>query len=791
MKKVGLLFLLAAMHLFALDGEKGGITGRVIDKITKQPLPGVTVMVLGTKYGAITGLEGKFVINNLPEDVYKLSASMVGYVQHIQTDVRVIRNKTIDLPDIDLIETSVQLDSAVVSAGKFTTDDFSFVSNYNYNREEIRRSPGAAGDIFRAIETIPGVSSSGGEFSSFSVRGGSPRDNLIIIDNIPFDKVAHFDGGTEEQEAQGGRFSIFASGLIDEANFQAGGFGSRFGGKSASAIELSLKEGNKSDYRLDATADIIGYEVNYDGKSFFDKNTGILLSVRHQDFKKILELTDQKDLLWPYYTDIIFKSVTDITPSHKLSLLALYADDHYERTLDNVYAAKTKADYDAMLAAGSERKTLFGLNYRWLTGTNSYWQNTLYYRTNRNSGAAGKAYIYGPNSDIVPQKNAAVSGDVQLYREDEDQSGYRTNFTWSFGAGNTLSLGGEYSNRKLNYYQNLNQADTIYIFDKNDSRPDMSKYYFIMNPAMYNYKLDDTRNNAAVYADATYRIGSRVAINPGVRYEYNSFNKKNYISPRFAARYWVSSDASINFAAGTYYQPIELRRASIAASNKLASDERSDHYILGYTQYLTDDWKLSAETYYKKFSDMLVMSDRATRIYRNIGTGYATGIDLGLIKRFVDKWYGQINYSYSVSKMKDNDGTPEYNSDFNQPHVFNILVGYEFDKELSFSAKWKYATGRPKDSFVTHADVFNNPAYVRYAKEITGNNDERLSNFHTFNIRVDYRKQFDALAIVAFVDILNIYNHLNTNEERFLPLSGTVSEKGFKMVPTIGVKVEF
>ncbi|MFB3056427.1 MAG: TonB-dependent receptor plug domain-containing protein, partial [Ignavibacteriaceae bacterium] len=107
--------------------------------------------------------------------------------------------------------------------------------------------------------------SSGGEFSAFSVRGGSPKENIILIDNIPFGKVTHFNGGSEEQEAQGGRFSIFAPGLIEEANFQAGGFSAIYGGKFSSFLDLKIKEGNTENPTVDGRIDVLGWEVNYDG----------------------------------------------------------------------------------------------------------------------------------------------------------------------------------------------------------------------------------------------------------------------------------------------------------------------------------------------------------------------------------------------------------------------------------------------------------------------------------------------------------------------------------------------
>ena len=63
----------------------------------------------------------------------------------------------------------------------------------------------------RALDGLPGLISTG-DFANFTVRGRSPRDNLIFVDGFPLDKVVHFDQslGEEEDIGGGGRFSIFA-----------------------------------------------------------------------------------------------------------------------------------------------------------------------------------------------------------------------------------------------------------------------------------------------------------------------------------------------------------------------------------------------------------------------------------------------------------------------------------------------------------------------------------------------------------------------------------------------------
>jgi hypothetical protein len=86
----------------------------------------------------------------------------------------------------------------VVSARALNADPEFAPNTVQLDREEIRRIPGSGGDIFRALDVLPGVVATG-EFSNFSVRGNGPRDNLIIVDGIAFDKVGHFDQSLGEQ----------------------------------------------------------------------------------------------------------------------------------------------------------------------------------------------------------------------------------------------------------------------------------------------------------------------------------------------------------------------------------------------------------------------------------------------------------------------------------------------------------------------------------------------------------------------------------------------------------------
>ena len=782
------LLLLFSFNTFAEEGLKGVISGRVIERSTKQPLPGVNIIVLGTTFGATTDFQGEYSITNMPENVYKITARFVGFLPYTETDIRVVRNKTVMVKDIELAENSFKTDSVVITSNSFSNDDIALISGYSYQREEIHRSPGASGDIFRAIETLPGVSSAGGEFSAFSVRGGSPRDNVIVIDNIPFDKVAHFDGGNEDQEAQGGRFSIFAPGLINEANFQAGGFSAKNGGKNASVIELTLKEGNTKDARFDATYDPIGWEVNYDGPLSPSKNTGLLFSARHQDFTNILHWTGQKDLGNPSYSDYIMKLTTKIGDNHKFSFIGIYAPEWMDRNKANVYA--TDETYDTQTGLEKDTKQLYGMNWQYFTSASSYLQTTAFIKTDYVNYHGGKVFAYGPGGVIIPESDAYTQMPLYWQHGSEQQFGGRLQFTKSFDDKSTLLAGIDFDRRNFSYGTTFFANDTSFVFDKNDYRANPLQEYIILDPSKLNSASSGGYNELASYIEYSIKPVGNLQINPSLRYERNSLNQKSYYSPRISARYWLSENTAINAAAGVYYQNPELRTIGSDPENIHLTNEKAVHYILGFSDYITKSVKATVEAYYKDFSNLIFRPDRTSYAQINGGKARASGIDFGLVKRFDDNWYGQVNYSYAQSKRNDNDGYGWYTSSFNQPHIFNILVGYEVNSNLTVSAKWKYATGRPKSAYIVHTDVFNDPQNIRYSKEIIDRNSERLDDFHTLNIRVDYRQQYDWCAIVAYVDILNLYSHLNVNEERFLDYSGTVSKKGFTMMPTMGVKLE-
>ncbi len=770
----------------------GGIQGKIIDKTTKQLLVGANVMVVEndgstTDLGASTNENGEYFIAGIEENVYKLRISYIGYNTHLEPDIRVIRDKTFYVKEIELMELPIESKDVIVSSGYLIDEKDMPVSNYNYSQEEIVRAPGAMGDIFRAVESLPGVSSGSGEFSAFSVRGDTPQDNIILIDNIPFSDVSHFSETGGDLEVQGGRFSIFTQGMIDKAEFQSGGFSSKYGGKRASLLKLNIKEGNKISPTVKGSYDLTGWEINYDGPTFIEPNTSALFTVRKIDFGTILKLIDDEGDGNSKFSDFILKISSDINKSNKISFLGIYSDEHHLREPYHYFKGNDNSELE--LSDQKEEKNLAGLNWRLLTGIKGFLNTSLYYNRIKQNQIDGQIYIDPIYDRKLKESEIGTRFPVHIYDVNEKQYGLKTDFTYSFSSKLTINSGFEIKKTDVHNKSFINGSDTLYVFKSENIDDD--KKFIVISPNEFNSDIKKIRTEYSCYAEAEFSPNVLFNINGGIRYEHNDWNKMNYLSPRLSGSYKLNDFSSINFAAGIYYQPPRIREISFDRRNLNLKNEKSFHFILGISRYFNNDLKLNIEGYYKKLEDLIFESNSGSNYAENSGKGYSYGADISLIKKFVDKIYGQINYSYSHSKIKKNDKLSYRSSDFNQPHMFNILFGYQLNDNWSFSIKWKYAAGKPKNEFLIHSDVLNDVNRMRYSKEIISENTKRYSDFHSLNLRVDYRKQFTSfLALNVYVDIMNSYDRANEVYEIFEPVSGKNRFSSMGIVPTFGFKIE-
>jgi hypothetical protein len=782
-----ILFAIVSHSLFGQQADFGSIKGRVIDKDSKQPIAGALIILSNNQISVNSDSLGFFELTNVKSGNQSIEIRLIGYETQLLTDINVLSNKS-TYREINLQEALNTLKGVEVTTFKYENSRVNPVSFYSFSREEIALNPGSQGDIFRAIGMLPGVSSSGGIYSAIAVRGQGVRDNVYMVDDIPLTEVGHLEGNSFFNDPNGGRFSIFAPRVIDNAQFQGGGFGPEYGRRSASYLGLGIKEGNKENAIIDGQVDLLGINVNYDGPIKALKKTNIFFSARYQNFYGLVNLIGLKDIGLPIYGDVILKTTTELNTKNKLSFMAIVSPESYVRDIDNVYADK-KLNL-LYLPNFKRNKIVFGLNLRTLTSSKSYWKNILYFTSYTSNVKVGKAY---PDADSLANLNTPIipyDESIQTQKYAETKFGYRSLFNLAINKNQKIASGIEIDFLNLSNERTLKSNDTNFVYRPADLINPNLKYQPIY-PQFVNANFNNSSINCSSFINYSILFGKKISLNAGLRYDYTGFSNQHVISPRLSGSYFINEKNSLNFGYGIYFQdPVYSDIADQPSSSKLKMEEVTQ-YILGYRRYFTSDLKLTIETWYKNFDNMVVTPINGTVLKNNNGTGWGKGLDVNLTKRLVNKIHGQIGYSYIEIKRNDQDGIGEYDFAFSQPHQINFMLSYKASKHWLISMKYRYATGKPKDNYIIHRDILNNNDYLRYSKELVGRNELRLPDFTSLDLRANYNFKFKTATMTIFVDIVNVFNKQIANSESFNAITGQNYYDGLAIFPTGGLKFEF
>ena len=222
------------------------IRGTVIDQITKAPMPGATVMIMGSDpvIGITTDVAGDFKITALPLGSYSLKVSFMGFKEIIFPKVQLNSGKEVVLT-IPLEEDITQIDEFVVTATDKdrTINDMIQVSGRTFSVEEARKFAAAVNDPGRMAASFSGVTSTDDGNNNISIRGNSPNGLLWRMEGIEIPNPNHFvNPGTS-----GGGVSILSSQLLANSDFLTGAFPAEYGNALSGVFDLSLRKGNNEN----------------------------------------------------------------------------------------------------------------------------------------------------------------------------------------------------------------------------------------------------------------------------------------------------------------------------------------------------------------------------------------------------------------------------------------------------------------------------------------------------------------------------------------------------------------
>jgi hypothetical protein len=790
MNSVIVAALLATCSATAWAQERqGSLEARVLQSETQRPMADISVTLVtrdGARYEARTDAQGRALLDHLPEGLYTVLVSAPGRLAVEEPSVRIVANRILpfDVALQPLPEDILELEDVRVTGRAIPTDPFGTVSESFRNREELRVAPGTGSDVLRALDGLPGLLSTG-EFASFSVRGRGPRDNLILVDDMPFDKILHFDeslGGLEDIEG-GGRYSIFAPETIAGATFSPGGWTAAYGGRAGSLLRLDVAAGTPSP-RSSLRLDIAGVEFLHEGPSGFDPDTSLLFSARQFDFGRVFDLVGEDDIGTPELTDLILKTTTDLGSRDTLEFLAIYATEDFVRDVENAVASENFEDVS--LVDSSQDVVLLGATWRRLFGDTGEWINRVYFRSSDKTSSEGEAF-----PDLVPPATPAqdvpVREDILSIDETETEIGWRSDVSLlnRFGS---FSAGLRVSDVSLDYETVLAGPWDRFVYRSEDPRPPGQDYVTLL-PEDIDSRLDRGELSWAAYAEQVLEQ-ERWDLRAGLRYDQDGFSSEGYVSPRFAFNYRLGPDTRLSASAGLFYQSPRYFDRAADPSNLGLANERIAHLSAGFTHRINDRWDLLVEAYAQKLDDLVTEDVRTSGTLSNDGEGTNLGIDVVLARNFANGLSGNITYSYNDLRIDDNDGRGEYDGDNNRPHFFSVGGSWEINERWLLSARVKWASGLPIDDFIIHDDVLAPGEPLRDSKEQTTPNSLRADDYYALNMRVDYRRPLGWLDLVAFLDVINVIGGVGASPPEFNPRTGLNVPDEEEALPIFGLILE-
>ncbi|MCB0705887.1 MAG: carboxypeptidase-like regulatory domain-containing protein, partial [Saprospiraceae bacterium] len=236
-KRIG-LSLFGLFFALVLGAQTGSIRGNVYEKETGDPVMFATVRLLGTDIGNTTDLDGFFNISNIPVGDYRLVVSYVGF-DSIGIDISIAANK-IENEQLFMVSSGVELATVNVSARKEQAQSEVQISQVTLTPKQITSLPSTGGepDIAQYLPVLPGIVSTGDQGGQLYIRGGSPIQNLVMLDGMTIFNPFHSIGF----------FSVFETETIRSVDVMTGGFNAEYGGRISAVVDIKTREGNKKRF---------------------------------------------------------------------------------------------------------------------------------------------------------------------------------------------------------------------------------------------------------------------------------------------------------------------------------------------------------------------------------------------------------------------------------------------------------------------------------------------------------------------------------------------------------------
>jgi hypothetical protein len=216
---------------------RGTLEGVVVDAASGEVLPGAHVVLAGLHLGTVTNTAGYFAIAGLPAGTYGIRVTYVGY-RGAEVEVPVYPGSKLDRPTIALAPQAINSPTVVIVGNDVERGDLEIVPGTA--RVGVRTAAAlpavlGEGDLFSALEWVPGVTRAGETGGELVVRGAESQYNRYYLDGAPVLHPWHAFG----------LFSIFQPEALKAVRLHKGSFPAEHGGGLAAVLDVEMRDGER------------------------------------------------------------------------------------------------------------------------------------------------------------------------------------------------------------------------------------------------------------------------------------------------------------------------------------------------------------------------------------------------------------------------------------------------------------------------------------------------------------------------------------------------------------------
>lgn len=721
------------------------LNGYVTDRQSAETLIGVNI--LSGSAGTTTNTFGYYTLT-LPEGTHTVSFSYMGYHTH---------HTTLTLYKDSLLNIKLETDNHILreivitdrqEAGVQSTGTGSHV----IPQTQIKQTPVVLGetDILKTIQLMPGVQAGNEGFSGLCVRGGTPDQNLVLLDGVPVYNADHVLG----------LFSIFTPEAVKKVTLYKGSYPARYNGRLSSIVDIRTNDGDMHHYHGSLTVGMPITKFHLEGPirkgktafsltgrgfyayyyGFFDLNAKV--NHKFSDRSRLfLNLYNGGDRLKYNYTD---------------------RSDHLEDDLLSQTNCQGKEKMNWGNFIGS-------LRWNYVFTPKLFANVTLAYnRYGMRITHEEKDYEvrnYEPFSTYSFKQNYQ-SGITDL-------SG-RLDFDFTPNPRHHIKFGGEYIRHHFRP-----ETNNIKIHEEQEQT--------IRKDTLYQSSANSRLNGheISLYAEDRIDIGKHWSTNTGVNLALFHTQGKSYVSlqPRISLRYKPSDEWAVKTSYTMIDQYVHLLTSTPLA---LPTDlwvpitrnikPMNAHQISIGTVYTGwKGWELSLEGYWKQMNHVLEYKDGVSTLGAaslweekvEAGKGRSFGIEL-LMQRTVGRTTGWLSYTLSKADRQFKDGTinngKRYPFKYDRRHSLSVCLNHHFSSRLSLAATWVFQTGGTLSVPEQRTTVLLPDGSQEAASFIRSRNNFRLPCSHRLNVSLNCTKKLKGRGTrIWSFGIYNVYNAMSPN----------------------------